>query len=280
MNYIEVTFDLTCADDFIPDVLAAQLGNAGFESFVQEKDKLLAYCPENLFSVSKMQEALSLFPILLELTYEIKNIREQNWNEEWEKNSFKPIIIDNKCIVHSPQKNIGDFDIDIIIDPHLAFGTASHETTQLIISEMLNINFSETEVLDMGCGTGVLSILASKLNAKNVTAIDIDKFSYENTIHNAALNRIKNIVAKQGDASLLHDMNFDVILANINRNILLRDMPFYCNVLKENGIILFSGFYAEDIKRIEESAEAHRLQKISERIKNNWAVVTFKKCRQ
>lgn len=279
MNYIEVTFDLTCADDFIPDVLADRLGDAGFESFVQEKNKLLAYCPENLFSAEKMQKELSLFPILLELTYKIKNIREQNWNEEWEKNSFEPIIIDNKCIVHNPQKNIGNFDIDIIIDPHLAFGTASHETTQLIISEMLKMNFENADVLDMGCGTGVLGILASKLNAKNVTSIDIDKFSYENTIHNATLNRIKNIVAKQGDASLLHDTTFDIILANINRNILLRDMPFYCNVLKENGIILFSGFYAEDIKRIEESAEEHRLKKISERIKNNWAVVIFKKCR-
>lgn len=279
MNYIEVTFDLTCADDFIPDVLADRLGDAGFESFVQEKNKLLAYCPENLFSAEKMQKELSLFPILLELTYKIKNIREQNWNEEWEKNSFEPIIIDNKCIVHNPQKNIGNFDIDIIIDPHLAFGTASHETTQLIISEMLKMNFENADVLDMGCGTGVLGILASKLNAKNVTSIDIDKFSYENTIHNAALNRIKNIVAKQGDASLLHDTTFDIILANINRNILLRDMPFYCNVLKENGIILFSGFYAEDIKRIEESAETHRLKKISERIKNNWAVVILKKCR-
>lgn len=279
MNYIEVTFDLTCADDFIPDVLADRLGDAGFESFVQEKNKLLAYCPENLFSAEKMQKELSLFPILLELTYKIKNIREQNWNEEWEKNSFEPIIIDNKCIVHNPQKNIGNFDIDIIIDPHLAFGTASHETTQLIISEMLKMDFENADVLDMGCGTGVLGILASKLNAKNVTSIDIDKFSYENTIHNATLNRIKNIVAKQGDASLLHDTTFDIILANINRNILLRDMPFYCNVLKENGIILFSGFYAEDIKRIEESAETHRLKKISERIKNNWAVVIFKKCR-
>ena len=136
MNYKEVIFDLTQADDFIPDVLAAQLCNAGFESFVQEKDKLLAYCPENLFAEDKMKKSLQNFPILLEVPYQIKNIREQNWNEEWEKNSFEPIFIDNKCAIHSPKKNVGNFEYDIIIDPHLAFGTASHDTTQLIIKQM------------------------------------------------------------------------------------------------------------------------------------------------
>ena len=277
MNYKEVTFDLTQADDFIPDVLAAQLSDAGFESFVHEKDKLLAYCPENLFSEIAMQKALSGFPILLEIPYQTKDIREQNWNEEWEKNSFKPIIINNKCVVHSPKTEFDNFDFDIIIDPHLAFGTASHETTQLIIKQMLEMDFSNKSVLDMGCGTGVLSILAAKLNAKDITAIDIDKFSYENTIHNAELNNIKNINVRLGDASLLHDMNFDIILANINRNILLRDMHYYCNVLKNKGLILFSGFFIDDEKIIEETAQKLGLQKISEATQNNWAVIIYEK---
>jgi len=277
MNYKEVTFDLTQADDFIPDVLAAQLSDAGFESFVHEKDKLLAYCPENLFSEIAMQKALSGFPILLEIPYQIRDIREQNWNEEWEKNSFKPIIINNKCVVHSPKTEFDNFDFDIIIDPHLAFGTASHETTQLIIKQMLEMDFSNKSVLDMGCGTGVLSILAAKLNAKDITAIDIDKFSYENTIHNAELNNIKNINVRLGDASLLHDMNFDIILANINRNILLRDMHYYCNVLKNKGLILFSGFFIDDEKIIEETAQKLGLQKISEATQNNWAVIIYEK---
>lgn len=277
MNYKEVIFDLTQADDFIPDVLAAQLCNAGFESFVQEKDKFLAYCPENLFAEDKMKKSLQNFPILLEVPYQINNIREQNWNEEWEKNSFEPIFIDNKCAIHSPKKNVGNFEYDIIIDPHLAFGTASHDTTQLIIKQMFKINFLNKQVLDMGCGTGILSILASKLSAKNITAIDIDKFSYENTIHNAELNNVKNIVALLGDASLLHDMSFDIIFANINRNILLRDMPYYYNVLKNDGIILFSGFFSEDIILIDEAAKKLGLQKIDESVQNNWAVLTFKK---
>lgn len=277
MNYKEVTFDLTQADDFIPDVLAAQLSDVGFESFVHEKDKLLAYCPENLFSETAMQKALSGFPILLEIPYQIRDIREQNWNEEWEKNSFKPIIINNKCVVHSPKTKFDNFNFDIIIDPYLAFGTASHETTQLIIKQMLEMDFSNKSVLDMGCGTGVLSILAAKLNAKDITAIDIDKFSYENTIHNAELNNIKNINVRLGDASLLHDMNFDIILANINRNILLRDMHYYCNVLKNKGLILFSGFFIDDEKIIEETAQKLGLQKISEATQNNWAVIIYEK---
>lgn len=277
MNYKEVVFDLTQADDFIPDVLAAQLGDAGFESFVHEKDKLLAYCPENLFSETAIGNALCGFPILLEIPYQIKDIHEQNWNEEWEKNSFKPITINNKCVIHSPKTSVEKFDFDIIIDPHLAFGTASHETTQLIIQEMLEMDFSNKSILDMGCGTGVLSILSAKLNAKNITAIDIDKFSYENAIHNAELNNIKNINILHGDASLLHDMNFDIILANINRNILLRDMPYYCNVLKKNGIILFSGFFTEDEKMIENAAQKFGLQKVNAATLNNWAVIIYEK---
>lgn len=277
MNYIELSFDLSSADEYVSDVLADQLAQAGFESFVNEGDKLLAYCPETEFAEQRMLQALACFPLLLDLSYTMQRIKEQNWNEEWEKNLFKPIYIDGRCCVHSPAYEPSGLEYDIVIDPHLAFGTASHDTTQLLLATMMNMNFAGKRVLDMGCGTGVLGIFASMLGAKEVTAIDIDKFSFENTQLNATLNGVENVKPMLGDASLLHQMEFDVVIANINRNILIRDMEAYCGVLCEGGTIIFSGFYSSDVLAIDQAAEVYGLTRMATYEQNDWTVALFKK---
>lgn len=281
MDYQEVTFDLTGSEEFVSDILAAQLGEIGFESFVQENSFLLCYCPENVFDEKTMLSALASSPVELPNPLKIKLVAQENWNKTWEENSFQPIEIDSRCVIHSPKKTVEKFEYDILIDPHLAFGTGYHDTTNLLISCMLQMNFAQKNILDMGCGTGVLGILASKMGAKKVTAIDIDEFSYKNTILNTQLNGIENLEAFLGDAELLRENHksgeFDVIFANINRNILLRDMPKYCAVLAKNGTLILSGFFFSDAEILRREAAKNSLTELFCREKNSWTVLCFAK---
>jgi len=204
-------------------------------------------------------------------------IKDKDWNEVWEHN-FQPVLIGDKCYIratfHEQHKTI---PYEIVIDPKMAFGTGHHETTSLMIEQMLTLDLSGKRVLDMGCGTGVLAIMASKLKADYILAIDIDIWSYQNTIENCGLNSITNIIAKQGDIDLISGMKFDVIIANINRNILLNQISHYANTLDRDGLLLMSGIYWNDFEIMNSAVQKFGFVNLTLHEKNNWIAVLFKK---
>lgn len=271
MDYIEVSFAFEEVKTEQREIIVALLGYIEFESFTDTKNGIQAYIPESLFNVELMNETLSSLD--LKFTYESKLIKDQNWNAEWEK-SFDPIYIEDRCQIRAPFHEIKEnLEYDLIIEPKMSFGTGHHETTTLMVKTMLNIDFTNKNVLDMGCGTGVLAILASKKKSMHVTAIDIDNWAYENTLENIARNNTENIIVKQGDASLIMDENFDIILANINRNILLSDMSIYVGCLRHKGYLVLSGFYTQDLPVILEKAQQIGLKYESHIENNNWVAV-------
>lgn len=282
MNYYEVQFTYTSEVEpaVISDILAAQLGEIGYESFTEEGDGLQAYVPEPQFSEDALQAALKEFPIEgVQFHYTCTKVPERNWNEEWERHYFQPIYIGNACVIHASFHRIeGHYPYDIVIDPKMAFGTGNHATTYLMSQELLNLDIAGKEVLDMGCGTGILSILASKLGAARVVAIDIDPWAYNNTVENIALNHTQQIEPALGGAEVLGQYGeFDVILANINRNILLNDIPHYAQHLKPGALLLMSGFYTGDIPAIREAIEKQGLHLEASHAKEDWAVVSIRK---
>ena len=274
MNYIEVRFFIEPYEEYISDVLAAELGEIGFNSFVPTEESLDAYVLENAFDESKLKSLLADFPFEASIDYKVTQIESKNWNEEWEKHYFEPIVIGNDCVIHSSfHKDVPKAKYDIVIDPKMAFGTGHHETTSLVIGELLQMDLEGKAVLDMGCGTAVLAILAAMRGARNLVAIDIDTWCTENSIENIAINNISGIDVKLGGAELLEGLHFDIILANINRNILLADMEQYAACLSTGGELYMSGFYVEDIPLIEAEANKNGLKLISYKEKNKWAVV-------
>ena len=261
----------------IYDLLSASLVDIGFDSFEQETDKLLAYIPNNLPQDKELNNLIDCLPFEgLRFSWTKEEMPDINWNEEWEKNYFQPIIIgDNLCQIrapfHEPNKEV---KTEIIISPKMAFGTGNHETTALMMSYILSQELQGKRVLDMGCGTGILGILALKQGAHSLTAIDIDEWAYLNVLENAELNNVTIDLARQGDASSLSDLPaFDLILANITRNILWEDMPRYTDVLHDGGRLILSGFYEEDIPMLVERGKALGLQYASQETRNNWARV-------
>lgn len=271
MDYIEVSFAFDEASAEQREIIVALLGYIDFESFTDSRNGIQAYIAEPLFNEELMNETLSSLD--LKFTYKYNLIKAQNWNAEWEK-SFEPIYIDNRCQIRAPfHKRKENIEYDLVIEPKMSFGTGHHETTGLMVRTMLDIDFNGKTVLDMGCGTGVLAILASKRNAKSVTAIDIDSWAYENTLENIERNNTSNIITKQGDASLLMGEKFDVILANINRNILLSDMSIYVGCLPNNGHLVLSGFYSQDLTVILDKAQQIGLKYESHIENNNWIAV-------
>ena len=247
MKYVEVIFSCKPDTEEVTDVLAAQLADLGFESFVKSSPGLLAYLPEEKFSVEDIDLLLQDFFLDAEIAYSYNVIEDKNWNEEWEKHYFQPIVFEDKCIIHSSFHHPeGSYRYRILIDPKMAFGTGHHQTTGLILREILSMDLQKRSVLDMGCGTAVLAILASMCGADPLLAIDVDEWAYRNALENVRLNGIENIDVLHGDARLLGSQTFDVIFANINRNILLQDIPAYAKVLNRGGKLL-SGFFREDI---------------------------------
>lgn len=276
MQYIEVEFGCEPNTEVITDILSAQLGEIGFESFVVTPTGLHAYIPQSLLSEEKVDELLSNFPVEAAIGYTWKAMEDKNWNEEWEKNYFQPVVIDDLLCIHSSFHKVeGEFKYRILIDPKMSFGTGHHQTTELMMRSLLKMDVQGKSLLDMGCGTAVLAILASMRGASPITAIDIDEWAFHNSVENVRLNGVDNIHLLEGGAELLGTETFDVILANINRNILLQDMAKYTSVLNKGGQLVMSGFYKEDIAAIRAEAERNGLTFVSFAEINQWVVVIF-----
>ncbi len=279
MNYLEFQFSVSPNNEINADILSAMLGEIGFESFVSTDKGIDAYIQTSLYDENNVKEVIENFPMEASISFTSNEVIAQNWNEEWEKHYFQPIIIEQKCVIHSSfHKDIPQTEYDILIDPKMSFGTGHHETTSLMLTFLLEEELSNKSFLDMGCGTAVLAILASKKGANPITAIDIDEWATDNANENIRLNETNNIKILLGDASLLqNENNFDIIFANINRNILLNDMHNYVAKLNDNGHLFMSGFYKQDIPVIEEEANRLGLKLIDFKERNNWVAVKFAK---
>lgn len=279
MNYIEIDFVCRPHDEVVTEVLSATLGEIGFESFVDTELGIKAYIQTQVFDKGALDSLLSDFPVEASFDYKISEVEDRNWNEEWEKNYFQPLVIDDRCIIQSTFHNApATYEYNIYIDPKMAFGTGHHQTTELMIREILNEDFLGKSLLDMGCGTAILAILASMRGADPIEAIDIDEWAYDNAKENLNLNKVSNIELKIGGADLLHaDKTFDVILANINRNILLNDINVYVSVLNKGGALYMSGFYKEDIPVIQAECGKNGLLFDHLNSKDNWVAVKFLK---
>ena len=274
MNYFEINFSILPFEEYVSDVLASELGEIGFDSFVSTAVGLDAYALETAFDEVKLKDLLDNFPFEASIEYKVTKIESKNWNEEWEKHYFEPIVIGNECVIHSSfHKNVPIAKYDIIIDPKMAFGTGYHETTSLVIGRILQMELQGKSLLDMGCGTAVLAILASMRGARDIVAIDIDTWCTENSIENLQMNHIEGVEVLLGGAELLAGKYFDIILANINRNILLADMERYADCLSTGGELYMSGFYVQDIPLIEAEANRNGLTLIDYHEKNNWVAV-------
>ncbi len=271
MNYTELICKKPVDTEEL-EILIAELAALGFESFTEEEDRLLAYIPEKDFSDQLLKESDYLREHLEVIT--VNSIKEQNWNAVWESN-YEPVCIRN-CGIRAPfHPANNELAYDIVIQPKMSFGTAHHETTALIIDMLLDEDVRGKKVLDMGCGTGVLAILASMKGAAHITAIDNDEWAYTNTLENCGLNNIDNITVALGDEHLLGEETFGLILANINKNVLLETIPAYARVLEKGGRIIFSGFYENDLEDIHNKAEVNGLAYSFHKTKNNWVAATF-----
>ena len=278
MKYFEVTFTTSPCNETVNDVVSALAGEIGFESFVEWEKGVQAYIQQSLFDEEALKSMVADFPLPdTKIEYTIVEAEDKDWNEEWEKNFFQPIVIGDRCCIHSTfHKDTPQTEYEILINPQMAFGTGHHETTSSIISELLEADLQGKSVLDMGCGTSILAILASMRGAGPITAIDIDDWCVNNSRDNIALNGIDNITVEWGDANLLKGRApFDVIIANINRNILLADMAQYAACMHSGSELYMSGFYVQDIPVIQEKAESLGMEFIHHREKNNWAAVKF-----
>ena len=283
MKYFEVNFKIQPLSQDARDILAALSGDAGFETFEDTDEGLKGSVQQSLFDEEALHQTLQFFP--MENTHIIYNVTEaedKDWNEQWEQEGFEPIVIgDNQIIIHDgrhlPEQSTAQIAIEI--DAHLAFGTGTHETTQMVCATLLEESLNDKNILDAGCGTGILGIAALKLGAKSVTAYDIDEWSADNTRHNAVINQVdEHLKIHCGDASLLDtfEERFDYVLANINRNILLNDMERFRKVMKPQGTLIMSGFYTEDIPLLESKGKELGLNLIRQQENNHWACILMR----
>jgi ribosomal protein L11 methyltransferase len=276
MNYIELNVK-TLAVTPLSEILIVELGEIGFESFVENEEGFLAYIQENEFDEKKIVELQIIKTNPSIFTYTFQIVEDENWNAIWESN-YEPVVIKNKCGIRAPfHPENKDVEYDLIIEPKMSFGTAHHETTSNMIEFLLEEDLKGKSVLDMGCGTSVLAILAAKRGSSKVFAIDNDEWAYNNSLENILKNNEPEINVILGDANSLTNLYFDVIIANINRNILLNDIKFYANSLNDNGILLMSGFYEQDIPAIKEECGKYNLNFDRYISKNNWVAIRFLK---
>lgn len=279
-DYREVRIDITPCSVDGTDILAYYLAEAGFESFVPDSTGMTAYIREEDYDPVSINNALAQYPYAAALSVSTKFIEGKDWNLEWEKNYFKPIVVGNRCVIHSSfHDDVPKAEFDIVIDPKMAFGTGHHATTSQVIKALLSLEVVGKTVTDMGTGTGILAILSAMLGATRVTGIEIDNFAYTNAIENISINGVEsqvNLIC--GDASALRDCDkADIFIANINRNVILDDMKYYVENMKDDAVMVLSGFYLSDVQMLVDEAEHYGLKKLRVTSDNDWACLMLQK---
>ena len=283
MKYFEVDFQLSPLSQDACDILAALTADAGFESFEETQHGIRGYVQQPLLDRQALEDIVNNFPIMgTNIIYTISEAEDKDWNEQWEQEGFEPIIVGNNRLAIHDGRHLPSLpaDISVEIDARLAFGTGTHETTQMICEWMLDMPMKDLRVMDAGCGTGILGIVALKLKANHVTAYDIDEWSSDNTCHNAVVNRVDSQLSVYcGDASLLDSKtaDYDLVLANINRNILLNDMPRFCQIMKQDAKLILSGFYTEDIPLLEARGKELGLTLTGAKNRDKWASIIMQR---
>lgn len=262
---------VTC-DPLFSEILIAEISQAGFDSFLENEDGFEAYAESDRFDQNQVDSIKERYNQVKPLLFSWDRIEKKNWNEEWEK-GYEPIIVDNRCMIRAEFHKIDkEYPYSITITPKMSFGTGHHQTTYLMIKAQMDMDHKNKMVMDAGCGTAILSIMASKLGAKSVEAFDIDEWSVINGKENIEVNNCQNINIRQGMISeLTFEDNYDIILANINKNILLQELPQYVSYLNPDGFILLSGFYEKDIPDLMTKAHQYHLKHIQSDVRENWA---------
>ena len=278
MDYIEIVVTIKPYNETLAEILIAELGDVGCDSFSEADGGFNAYIPQNLYNEEAIKTVLQMPDFTEEINFTATLVKTENWNALWESN-FEPVIIGDRCTIRAPfHTNLAKNELEIIIEPKMAFGTGHHETTYLMTEAILDNDVADMEVLDMGCGTAILAIAAALRGAKHIDAIDNDEWATDNAVENVEVNGVANkITVMTGDASLLGIPRYNMILANINRNILLNDMEHYVKSLFDGGTLIMSGIYIEDIPVIEKEAVSLGLKKTGEKVRNKWARVDFVK---
>ena len=278
MQYIQVTFSFITIQEYQQDLLISELADIGYNTFEDTDNGFSAFIDYASYSQQFLTDALIQFEDDFEYNYTVTEIAAENWNEEWEKN-FDPLIVDDTCYVRATfHPTQPQYKYEIVIDPKMAFGTGHHQTTTMMMQYILETDVADRNILDMGCGTGILAILAAKKGAKELVAIDNDEVCYLSTLENSALNQITNIKAICGGKEVIPADQYDIILANINRNILLDQIPVYAEVLKSGGSIFFSGFYeSPDLEMIKEACAALQINYCDHKKIGDWVAAQFVK---
>jgi ribosomal protein L11 methyltransferase len=278
MDTIKLTVSLTPFETWFSEVLMAELAEIGFDTFTETEDGFEAYCREGNYNPEKRDLLFQNKIGKIRIDWKEEKISAQNWNEIWEKNYFRPLVIKEMLVIRAPfHTDYPRYPIELVIEPNMAFGTGNHETTSLMMETMLETEIKGRSVLDMGCGTGILSVLSSKLGAKEVLAIDIDPWAIEAVSGNLILNNTPNITILQGDARDIGYRTFDILLVNIQKNVIMNDMHTYSEALHSGGIVIFSGFFESDINDIIQAATRCELNFVSYKVNNQWVVAKFRK---
>ncbi len=276
MEYTELSVDVSSLSEELKDWIMAELSVADFESIMEEENQIKAYIPSQSFEDGNL-EALKKLLESNHLEMKVKQIPFQNWNSEWEKN-YDPVVIQDRVHIRADfHPKLPDMEHELLINPKMSFGTGHHQTTELMILYCLDTDFNQKRVLDMGTGTGVLAILAAKKGAKSIDAFDIDENSVENARENVRLNRCAHIQVERGEANFLRSEEYDFILANINKNVLIHDMSYYARSLRAGGILIISGFFLSDAQDLIDEANRHRLTYRNHKCKNKWSAISFQK---
>ena len=284
MKYYEVNFTIEAPAELMQDardILSALAGEAGFETFEDTDEGVKGYVQQGLFDEALLKALIGDFPLpSCTVAYTVSEAEDKDWNEQWEQQGFEPIVVNDTLVIHDGRHLPSDIrpQTSIEIDAHLAFGTGTHETTRMMVGQLMSLDLTDKRVLDCGTGTGILGIAALKLGAREAVGYDIDEWSADNARHNAVINMVDGqFTSLLGDASILKEASgqFDVVLANINRNILLNDMEAFVGKMAPHSTLLLSGFYEQDIPMLEEKAASLGLKKQTQQHDGDWACLMF-----